>query len=319
MAGAADSDNGSRRVGVEIEFAGLDTAEAATVLAEALNGKVELLSPHRAILHGTGIGDVELELDMRYVHPIEEDSGPIERALEGAGVRVKAAELMAPVVPVEIITEPLTPDKFQTLDNGLAALVDAGAVGTGAKALYAFGVHLNVALVGGPERAIRIAGAFTFAERWIRETWAVDPSRRVVPFIDPYPKGWRVELAEAMAGGHVPDLDAFIRLYAHYNPTRNRGLDLWPLLGHLAPEASERALGEKVMNARPAFHYRWPDSRLGEPGWSPWESYDRWLLVERAADEPERLERLRLACHGAESGKGKLSDYKRTCDAVMAP
>lgn len=307
------------RVGVEIEFAGLDTTEAAMVLARAIGGDVEVESPHRAHVRATPLGNVELELDMRYVHPLEDDSGLIERALEGAGMRIKAAELISPVVPVEIVTEPLAPCQFAELDRALAALVEAGAVGTGARALYAFGVHLNVALRGGSERAIRVAAAFTFAERWIREQWTVDPSRRVVPFIDPYPKGWRVDLAEAMEGGRMPDLDAFIRLYADYNPTRNRGLDLWPLLGHLAPETSRRALGERVKNARPAFHYRWPDSRLGEPGWSPWDAFGRWLLVERAADDDGRLERLRAASHGAESGKGRLSAYNRTCGEVMAP
>lgn len=289
------------------------------MVAEALDGTVTFDGANRASVTGTGLGEIKFKLDSRYAHPIGEDSGMVERALEGIGARPTAAAMLSPVVPVELITEPLSAGQFGLLDRAVAALGDAGALGTAASALYAFGVHLNVAVdEKNPERAIRIAAAYSFAERWLRERWAVNTSRRMVPFIDPYPKGWTVDLGKAMAEGRVPALEEFIQLYQVYNPSRNRGLDLWPLLGHFAPEAAERIAGQPVRNARPAFHYRWPDSRVGEPGWSPWRDYERWLLIEAVADRPELLERARLASVGAESGKGKLSDYMRVMDAVMA-
>ncbi len=77
---------------------------------------------------------------------------------------------------------------------------------------------------------------------------------------------------------------------------RNRGLDLWPLLGHLAPGVCARLRGRPVANARPAFHYRLPDSRLGQPGWSPRQALAQWDRLEAAADDPDAFEALRRAC-----------------------
>lgn len=317
MADAPGSPSADRRIGVEIEFAGLGVHEAARVIADALGGAAERRSEHVARVHGTGLGDLTLELDTRWAKPPDETSGLLDRTLERFGARSEAANLLSAVVPVELVTEPLDEARLPLVDRAVEALGAAGAEGTWAAPLYAFGMHLNVALAhGGAERAIRIAAAFSFAERWIRECWAVDPARRLVPFIDPYPKGWRTDLAAAMAGG-LPDLETFMRLYQTYNPTRNRALDLWPLLGHLDPPGAARIRGEPVRNARPAFHYRWPDSRVGEPGWSPWEALRRWDRIEAIGDDPAVLERLRAASLAVESGAGMLSTYMRDLDSVM--
>ncbi|HUF55567.1 MAG TPA: amidoligase family protein [Thermohalobaculum sp.] len=315
----ADAAGEQGRVGVEIEFAGLDAHAAARVLADALGGEAVVGGPHDARVTGSRLGELELELDTRYARPPDEQSGLVDRALESLGAREEAVKLLSIVVPVELVTPPLAPAQFPALEEAVAALRAAGAEGTEVAPHYAFGMHLNISLDhGGAERAIRIAAAYGFAERWLRDRFPVDPSRRVVPFIDPYPKGWKVELAEAMAGGAVPGIEAFVRLYQNYNPNRNRGLDLWPILGHLAPEAVARIHRQPVRNPRPAFHCRWPDSRVGDPGWSPWQELERWRRVERAADDPDRLERARAQSLGVESGRGPLSAYLAALDEVMA-
>ena len=309
----------ARLVGVEIEFTGLDAHGAARVLAAELGGEVAFDGTYLARVVDSALGELELELDTRYAHPPDERSGLVDKALDSLGAREEAAKLLSAVVPVELITPPLVPAQFPLVDRALSALARAGAEGTEAGALYAFGLHLNIGLShGGAERAIRIAGAYSFAERWLRERWPVDTSRRLVPFIDAYPTGWRVELSERMADRRVPDLESFVRLYHTYNPSRNRGLDLWPLLAHLAPESVERLDGGPVKHPRPAFHYRWPDSRIGEPDWSLWREFDRWLLIERAADDPDRLERMRASSHALETGQGALSRYMALLDEVMA-
>ena len=315
----ADDAGDIRRVGVEIEFHGLDAHAAARVLAEALGGEVVPGGPHDARVTGSAIGEIEVELDTRYARKPDERSGLVDRALDSLGAREEAVKLLSAVVPVELVTRPLAPEQFPLVDRAVDALRAAGAEGTEAAPLYAFGMHLNIALAhGGAERAIRIAAAYSFAERWLRDRYPVDASRRVVPFIDPYPKGWKVELAEAMAHGQSPEIEEFVRLYQTYNPSRNRGLDLWPLLAHLAPEAVRRHHPRPVKKPRPAFHYRWPDSRVGDPSWSPWQELARWDRIERAADEPERLERARAASLAVESGRGPLSGYISELDAVMA-
>ena len=292
MSEAADS---TRKVGFEIEFAGIDAQGAARILARVLGGEVETESPHFARITGSRLGDLTLELDTRYAHAAE-DPGLIDRALDALGAREAAADMLAYLAPIELVTPPLAPEQFDTLDEAVVALREAGLQGTKGATLNAFGMHLNIQLVPPePGRAIRIAAAYAFSEHWLRNVDPPDNARRATPFVDPYPGGYLRALAHEMDGGRVPDIEDFIALYARWNPNRNRGLDLWPLLGHLAPEACARVRGRPVKNARPAFHYRLPDSRLGQPGWSPRKPLARWDRLEAAADEPEALETLRRA------------------------
>ncbi len=146
-----------------------------------------------------------------------------------------------------------------------------------------------------PERAIRIAAAYAFVERWLRHQKPPDNMRRVTPFVDPYSESYVEELAQAFAGGRTPDMARFVALYAEYNPDRNRGLDLWPLIGHLAPKLARRFHDGPIKNARPTFHYRLPDSLVALPGWSPAQDLAMWEAIERAADDPGTFERLRHA------------------------
>src|SRR3954463_16744587 len=75
--------------------------------------------------------------------------------------------------------------------------------------------------------------------------------------------------------------------YLTHNPTRNRPLDMLPLLAFNVPGLMERPglAGQKV-RPRPTFHYRLPDSSIDEDGWSIAEEWGRWVLVERLADDP---------------------------------
>ena len=284
-----------RKVGFEIEFAGIDAAGAARILARALGGEVAAESPHFARITGSRLGDLLLELDTRYAKAAE-DPGLIDRALDALGAREAAADMLAYLAPIELVTPPLAPEQFDALDEAVAALREAGLQGTKGATLNAFGMHLNIQLVPPePARAIRIGAAYAFAEHWLRHVDPPDNARRATPFVDPYPVGYLRALAQELEDGQVPPIEDFIALYGHWNPNRNRGLDLWPLLGHLAPEACRRVRGRAVKNARPAFHYRLPDSRLGQPGWSPRQPLARWDRLEAAADDADELESLRRA------------------------
>jgi hypothetical protein len=44
-----------------------------------------------------------------------------------------------------------------------------------------------------------------------------------------------------------------------------------------------------LVKPRPTFHYRLPDCRIDEPGWRPSVDWNRWVAVERLAEDPERL------------------------------
>ncbi|HLS18602.1 MAG TPA: amidoligase family protein, partial [Paracoccaceae bacterium] len=219
-------------------------------------------------------------------------------------------------VPVEMITPPLQIQEFEILDHAIAALREAGATGTEGGAFHAFGLHLNPELQGGAARAIRIAAVYAFAESWLRQRNPPDMARRLSPFVNVYPEAYVLALARAFETT-PPGLTDFLVLYAEHNPDRNHGLDLWPLLGWLAPEAAEAAYGKPIKNPRPAFHYRLPDSLLGDAEWSPRADLERWLAIERAADDPTDFERLRAAAEGAATAQISRDDYLREAEAVL--
>ena len=289
-----------RRCGVEIEFSGLDAHAAAEVIAGAIGGTAEPTGRHTAEVQGSAIGDIKVYLDTRYARPAK-DPSIVDQVLDTLELRDGAAGLLASVVPVpvEFVTEPITRAQFAVLDRAVAALRTAGAGDTKAGTFSAYGMHLNpehdCEARGAPERAIRIAAAYAFAERWLRHQKPPDNARRVTPFVDPYSESYVEELARAFADGRAPEMRRFVELYAEYNPVRNRGLDMWPLIGHLAPRIARHFHEGPIKSTRPAFHYRLPDSLVSVPGWSPRDELDRWEAIERAADDGQAFERLRHA------------------------
>ena len=67
---------------------------------------------------------------------------------------------------------------------------------------------------------------------------------------------------------------------------------------------------EKI-NRRPTFHYRLPDARLSDPGWSIAPDWNRWVAVERVADDRDRLDalgRAYLAFAGEAKSWAELSE-----------
>lgn len=292
-----DTGTGERRTGVEIEFSGLEAHDAARVIGGAIGGAVEETGRHAAKVLGSEIGDIKVYLDTRYAQPARDDPSLVDEVLDALELREDAAELLKTVmpVPVEIVTEPLTRAQFADLDRAIEALRAAGAGDTKSGTLYAYGMHLNPGFEGPPERAIRIAAVYSFAERWLRHQTPPDNARRVTPFVDPYSESYVEEMAQAFARGRAPGMARFVELYAEYNPDRNCGLDMWPLIAHLAPKLARRFHDGRIKNARPTFHYRLPDSLVAVPGWSPRQDLDRWESIERAADDPKAFDRLRHA------------------------
>lgn len=313
-----DAPKGERRTGVEIEFSGLEAHVAAGVIAGAVGGLVEHAGRHAATVRGTEIGDIRVYLDTRYALPAR-DPSLVDEVLDALELREDAAELLKTVmpVPVELVTAPLTRAGFAVLDRAIEALRLAGAGDTKSGTLHAFGMHLNPEHRGGPARAIRIAAAYAFAERWIRYRMPPDNARRATPFVDPYSESYVAALAQAFANGRAPDRARFVELYAEYNPGRNRGLDMWPLIGHFAPGLARRFHDGPIKNARPTFHYRLPDSLVAVPGWSPLAELDRWESIERAADDPPSFGRLRAAAAAFTGWSMTRQRYYATIASVL--
>ncbi|MBK1635962.1 amidoligase family protein [Rhodovulum adriaticum] len=269
-----------RRVGVEIEFGGLTEAEAAALVTDTIGGDVETKTAHDLTVEQTAWGKVKVCLDTAW----RDQAG---HALADLGLDLSRA-----VVPVEIVTPPLPPDALPALDDLRGRLRRAGATGSRNGVLLGFGLHLNPEIASeGTDAIVPVARAFALLEDWLRKADPIDPSRRVLPFIEPYPRPFVDRLA---AEARDWSLDTFITAYLTDTPTRNRGLDMLPCLRHLAEDRVVRALGAdaRQISARPAFHYRLPDCRIDEIGWRIAYEWNRWAMVEALAANTVELNRL---------------------------
>ena len=102
----------------------------------------------------------------------------------------------------------------------------------------------------------------------------------------PYPADY---VRRVVAPDYQPDLATFAEDYLAANPTRDRGLDLLPILLHLDARQVRARLPREKIGARPVLHYRLPQAHVGEPGWSIAPDWNRWAAVERLAEDRDGL------------------------------
>ncbi len=286
------------RVGIEIEFAGMTAPEAAEIIASArgVGGKAIARDAYVAHLEGGALDGSRIELDCRYANmPSEDDPDYFVEMLDAFEAREMAAEAASLITPIELSAPPLPESKLGVIDSAIEALRQAGGQGTKGTPFAAYGLHLNCELdPPDPDRAVRVASAYAFGEEWLRRRVAPDPMRRASPYVDPYPPMFAYALSKRIRAGELP-LKTFIKLYGLWCPTRNHGLDMWPLLGWLDADSANRATVSKIKRPRPAFHYRLPNSALNEPNWSPRGDLELWRKVERIGGDSELLEKARTA------------------------
>lgn len=285
-----------RRVGVEIEFSGLNIDEAAELLRSTLfpDGGGALTHPGRYEIAVTGdaAGDWEIELDFAFLKSMgrrERDDSSFGDAVEGLAedlLRMVAER----VVPVEVIGPPLPMARLGELNRIVRRLREAGARGTTDDPAFAFGMQLNPEIPDpSPETVLRYLQAFLCIEDWLRERAQVDLTRRLTFFADPFPKPYA---RLAAAPDYAPDLGRLIDDYLDFNPTRNRALDMLPLFAHLDEARVRARIDDERVKPRPTLHYRLPNSEIDRPGWDLSVPWNDWLVVERLAAAPEALRTL---------------------------
>jgi hypothetical protein len=190
------------------------------------------------------------------------------------------------VLPLEVSTPPLPADRLDGLTRLEAELRARHAAGTRAGLLNAFALHFNpeAADPADPGCVVGTLRAFLLLYNWLRRAEKVDRMRRLMPFINPFPEAFE---RQVITPDYAPDLPRFADEYVAHNPTRNRPLDLLPLLAFNDPQflARPELAGQKA-KPRPTFHYRLPNSEIDEPGWSIADAWGRWVLVERLAADP---------------------------------
>jgi hypothetical protein len=293
-----------RTVGVEIEFAGPTAEEAARALMGELGGLIVEEDPHSYRLKGSAIGDIAVELDNRFLHPEKRDT-----LLGGVIPKIAAwfGSAASYIVPCELATAPMPIERLHEVDRVLAILRKIGAKGTQDAAFYAFGLHFNPEI---PRQDVETAAAylksFVLLNAWLRRQIAPDATRHLLGFADPFPGDY---VRKLVAPDYWPGTANFIDDYLAANPTRNRDLDLLPLLLCLDEERVRAVLPHEKIKGRPTLHYRLPDARVSDPGWSIAPDWNRWVAVERLAADRSRLEsvgRAYLAFEGEERSWGDL-------------
>jgi hypothetical protein len=279
-ASEADSET-TQRIGLELEFSGLSEKDAAMTLATLTGGSAEQASADRWTCETNLFGCCEVYLDTKYAARAREIGGE------------DATALLRKVVPVELVTDPFPTPNLLAFDAVVDALRKAGAKGSRDGVLLGFGLHLNIEVpqMDAAEISRRLA-AFALLEDQLRAEDPIDLSRRLLPFVRPYPG----DLVDALAQSLPDDSGALIKLYLDHVPSRDHGLDLLPILATF-DEARVLASAQEpdAIKSRPAYHFRLPDCRLDEQGWSVMSAWAQWQLVEDVAQDTAFLDDLRKA------------------------
>lgn len=277
-----------RSIGVEIEFGALEAAEAARAVQAAVGGRIHTQEAHSFEVRATVIGDVKVALDLRLAHPGREPDTLLGAA--EAKLRALLGNVGRHLLPNEVTTAPLGVEDLPHCDRIIMELKERGARGTRSAPFYAFGLHLN------PQppdlyapTILGVMKAFALGNGWLRARVHPDETRRALRWAQPWPDAY---VRQLVAPDYWPDQTKMIDDYLAATTNRNHDLDLLPLFAHLDRERVEQAVTDKLVRARPTFHYRLPNADLENAGWSVVGEWAWWRAVERLAADRVGLDRL---------------------------
>lgn len=286
-------DRAPRKVGFELEFSGISLEDAVEALRTSVGGRPVRRNPAEVLFESESLGAFHVELDWAFLKKKAAENDP-----SGGGEWVELLSHAAALfVPVEIVCPPIPVQDLGALNPLLDALRAAGAVGTDESLFAAYGVHINVEA---PRRdaptLFAYLRAFSLLQWWLVEAHDVDMARRASPYVDLYPEAYLLRLCRQFE----PTLDEIFEDYLAYNPSRNRALDMLPLLADIDERRVRHAVDDMKVKARPAFHYRLPNCLIDHPDWSLAGTWNLWCVVERLADREEDLRELARAFQAAD-------------------
>ena len=282
----ARADGEERRVGFELEFSGIGLETTAAALQAALDARVVSRSAAEIELETADLGIFKVEIDWSFLKRKAAEAGEEHDEHEWISILSQLAELL---VPIEVVCPPIPLSKLAQLEPMVKALREAGAVGTEESLISAYGVHINTEIASLDSSTLApYLHAYALLQWWLVDKQDIDMARRVSPYIDLYSQAYLRQLLTR----EEPSMDQIFDDYLEYNASRNRGLDLLPLLAEIDEDRVRSRVDDPRINPRPAFHYRLPDCRIERPEWSlrpPWHS---WLTVENLATRTQDLEYL---------------------------
>lgn len=294
-----NADGDERTVGVEIEFGDLEAEPAARLVQTSLGGELVRHNPNSFEVIGTSLGDFTVVLDTRFARYDDKSEDFLDELQAEVGGLLGAAASL--VVPFEIEAPPVAISRLPEIEALLGSLRKAGASGTKGSPLFAFGLHLNPETPRQDARTITaIMKAYAMVSPLLWRIIDPDMTRRLLSFAEPFPDDYVRILA---AEDYWPDAPQMIDDYLAHNPSRDRDLDMLPLLAFLDEDRVRAKLPEEKINPRPTFHYRLPDMRLGDPDWGLATEWNRWVAVERLAADEARLAALCRAYLAYDGGR----------------
>lgn len=289
-------DGRPRKLGVEIEFAGMTCEQGAALVCELFGGRIRLIDAYRFEVADTRLGTFTVELDSQYAHTGEgeeeadgSDWGEIRRTVRN-GLTTAIAAVTSLWVPMEVVAPPIPLAMLPELDRLVPALRRHGAEGTRDGLVYAFATQFNPEAPSlGAESVLAHLKAFLLLSGKLRKEIDVDLLRRALPFAKPFPKPY---VRKVVDPAYQPVMPQLIDDYLEANPTRNRELDMLPLLSEIDLDRVRAKVDDALIKSRPTFHYRMPDTRLSDPDWSLITEWNRWVEVEQLAGDAEALRQL---------------------------
>ncbi len=295
-----------RRIGFELEYAGVQPEQALASIQAEYGGDIRQSTEFEYEVRGTELGNFRLELDADYFKQKAREEEKDNSSDDGKDWQRWSKDLLSAaaqlVVPWEIVTDPIPLSCLHRLDPLCAELRANGALGTRHSVLYAFGVHLNPELPDlTAETVLGYLRAYFCLYDWLHERETVDMTRKITPYIDPFPKQY---VLRVIAEGYQPDRSGLIDDYLQHNPTRNRSLDMLPLFAYLDKQRVLDAVDDPRIKPRPTLHYRLPNSDVDRSGWSLLSPWRDWLQVEFLAADSDRL---RAVCDAFMEDLGRLT------------
>lgn len=282
-----------RRVGVEIEYGELNLDRAAELIRQVFGGVVRSPNQFERRVDGE-FGEFKVEIDtsilkQKKYKPFFMRLGVSAKQAESAGFKDFLLSIFKKIVPFEIVTPPLPPAALPLTDVLREKLRLGGALGTSAKARYAFGLHFNpTARSEDVAEFLSVLQAFLVLYPEIMKKRPPDATRKIAHYINPFPFSFADHILQP---AYRPSRRMLIADYLHFNPTRNRPLDMLPLFSCFERGMIERTLGSEAMlvSTRPAYHYRLPNSYVDRREWSIAAEWATWVAIEQLAQDSARL------------------------------
>ncbi|MBN1007437.1 amidoligase family protein [Amphritea pacifica] len=284
------SKGAERKVGFELEFSGLTLQQTTEIVRKTLNGTLEHQTAAQTVIHCADLGAFNIELDWNYL----KEKAASDKDQPWLELLSDAASLL---VPVEVVCPPIVLSQLDRLDQLVVQLRHAGAIGTEESMIAAYGVHINSEIPSLDAATLfDYLRAFSLLQWWLVEAHAVNTTRKISPYIDLYPEKY---IKQLLSRDH-PDMEMIFSDYLEHNASRNRALDLLPLLAEIDEDRVRRCIDDPKIKARPTFHYRMPNCNIEHENWSLALSWNTWWVVEQLASQPDYLNELSAAFLAAE-------------------